>query len=275
MTSVIAWMSRDPGPGIWAVADSRITGDHGQPLVDIAPKLFELPIVVRIPGADGFFSQVSYQASVGFAYTGDAFVGLAVAELGRTVLGHLIHGQHGVVPSLHEVGLALGYIARSIFEPLRDRRAPGDFEGLLFGWCPCTNRLQIIRITEARGRSGVIECEVIDSDDPSQMLCVIGSDRDGVREAIEQFREAEDPGSLRWWRAPRFVLRGRILVDADPLVGGWISTVIANGPTTQSLVDVVPRVYGEPEAALWLGGLDVLNIVNNVGPCGVGLAGLA
>ncbi len=275
MTSVVAWLSRETIPGIWAVADSRITGAHGQPLVDVAPKLFELPIIVRIPGTQGFFSERSYEARVGFGFSGDAFVGLAVAELGRTVLGNLIHQQPRVVPSLHDVGLALGHIARAIFEPLRDRHAGGDFEAILFGWCPQVQRLQIIRIAEEPALSGIVRCEVLDSDDPTHMLLAIGSDPSAVRDEIRQYRDSVDLESISWWRAPRFVLGSRILAEVDPLIGGWISTVIANGPHTQSFVDVVPRVYGEPEASVRLGGLDIANIVNNVGPCGVGLTGLA
>src|SRR5215218_623450 len=91
MTLAAAWCNyeREDAPSVWMASDSRISADEA-PLIDEGIKIYELPVICRVPGEQGFFDEEVIATSVGIACAGSSLVFQHVAGTLVPILSNLI-----------------------------------------------------------------------------------------------------------------------------------------------------------------------------------------
>lgn len=239
MTSIICWhnKSEDWYPGLWAVADSRVSGDSGT-MTDSLQKLFALPINVY-EGDSRFTREHCHRIlHVCYGFAGSTLIGTAVKDILASCLDNLselaYYDENGDVarsidermPSIEDIArlgqkIAQKYlIAMGFSYPLSAR-----CEILIFGFCKKSYSHKIFVLKNAPEHPADIGFEEKNISDGEYLI--LGDKVEVVREEIERknITCAEDP----YWkgRAPIVALQQIIKDSSLASVGGYAHLCIA------------------------------------------------
>lgn len=278
MTAIAIWFNNESQehPTLWVAADSRISASQtGRVLLEDGAKIFPLQIVCREPGADGFFSKVSYFHSIGFCFAGNTLMGQNAYLSLAPLLSNLI-SPTGYAPSMADIALYVHTYLQRTFDDYKSRVGEhAIFEAALFGYCHSIKGLAIIHFRPQM----------------SDGMCVLGaSTKNGMRtgefqylgdkkdlmtkrlsEALSGMSSPGRPIS----RMPRYVIQDCIDDESLPSIGGDLQLGIASSFGFQPLALCKPRIVGQPEAFLSYLGRELTTELLHVGEARVGFPALA
>ncbi|AWB34717.1 hypothetical protein [Orrella marina] len=278
MTAIAIWFNNESQehPTLWVAADSRISASQtGRVLLEDGAKIFPLQIVCREPGADGFFSNLSYFHSVGFCFAGNTLMGQNAYLSLAPLLSNLI-SPTGYVPSMADIARYVHTYLQRTFDDYKSRVGKhAIFEAALFGYCHSIKALAIIHFRPQM----------------SDGMCVLGASTKNVMRTGE-FQYLGDKNELMTKRLsealsgvpapgrpisrmPRYVIQDCIDDESLPSIGGDLQLGIASSFGFQPLALCKPRIVGQPEAFLSYLGRELTTELLHVGEARVGFPALA
>jgi hypothetical protein len=238
VTLVAVWNAEDR---IYAIADTRIIRSAGNILTEHGPKILPLSVVCKQPGNTagwGWFDKVVFAGSVGFAYSGSTLSALATHALAAVFTSHLIGNPGAQLPSLQDIAIAVGKIARQYMQDVGQLAATDAlFTATIFGHCPQLGRLRVFEIAPRLSSNAVqVTVTEFDTSDLDNVL-IIGSCPDLLRQRIHDVRSAAEHQIVRD-RAPMQALQSIIDDNSNESVGGslqlaWVTSagfeIVARG----------------------------------------------
>jgi hypothetical protein len=235
VTLVAVWNAEDR---IYAIADTRIIRSAGNILTEHGPKILPLSVVCKQPGTAGWFDKVVFAGSVGFAYSGSTLSALATHALADVFTSHLIGNPGSQLPSLQDIAIAVGKIARQYMQDVGQLAATDAlFTATIFGHCPQLGRLRVFEIAPRLSSNAVqVTVTEFDTSDLDNVL-IIGSCPDLLRQRIHDVRSAAEHQIVRD-RAPMQALQSIIDDNSNESVGGslqlaWVTSagfeIVARG----------------------------------------------
>lgn len=268
---------------IWAVADSRISEAHKDAggkvtystLHDHAPKIFSIPITIRGPNEHGAFEKSLYQNSVGFAYSGSSLIGCGVSQAVTPLLTSLIAiDPKQQRPRLIDIAVLVGHVFYEYMKALGfsvGERANAEFA--VMGLCPATMRMQLFCLRPEIDTSMKIAVSLMDTS-PDDAYLLLGHRKEDIEKLIDEERSKHPQRSVPWWRAPRTVIERCIADPSYPTIGGTIQ--LAVGKIQEFGLRWIAKPTGEgAKASMSYLGLTVLNEARQIGPCMIGMTGMA
>lgn len=269
MTIAVVWQEEN---ALWAVADTRLSAQGtatAQRITDHGPKLFPLAVTVRVPGSSGFFNQTKLQTSIGYLYAGYNGPALATHSLCSAVLQSLITSDNRV-PSLCEIANFICSLAQRY---MRDWAEcwPNHwkFTVLIFGWCTINRQLQTYKLAASIEGRILVTMQRLDTLNP----VAIGSGVEEFAKQLEMLRSGSD-AFRRTARLPLLAVEQLVARNARDDVGGDVQIGYVTSAGLQILGRVRPVTPGQPKAKMTFLGIDELEL-GDVGPCRVGLSGIA
>lgn len=225
MTAIAIWRNTElpNNPSLWAVADSLVS-QGPMPLIGDAAKLFSLPVVCRIPGPDGFFSQICFEHSYGYAFAGSTLVGQNTYLSLIPLLTNLVYPKH-YAPTLMDVAAYVTNYFAAIFDDLRiSMGANAIFDVAIFGWCPVRHALEIYRIKPTMVGTGVYEIKMEFIDFTEEQFVYLGDSSTQISELISAAIAAEGTETRR----PKTIIESCISSEDYPTIGGDVQVAIAD-----------------------------------------------
>jgi hypothetical protein len=226
VTLVAVWIAEG---SINAIADTRIIRSAGNILTEHGPKILPLSVVCKQPGTAGWYDKVVFAGSVGFAYSGSTLSALATHALADVFTSHLIGNPGAQLPSLHDIAIAVGKIAKQYMQDVGQLAGPDAlFTATIFGHCPQLGQLRIFEIAPQLSSSAVqVTVTEFDTSDPDNVL-IFGSCPDLLRQRIHDVRSAAEHQVVRD-RAPMHALQSIIDDNSNESVGGslqlaWVTS---------------------------------------------------
>ncbi|WP_123633067.1 hypothetical protein [Pseudomonas viridiflava] len=240
MTSIICWnnQSEDWYPGVWAVADSRVSGNTGT-MTDNLQKLFTLP--VNLYEGDSRYTMEHCQRilHVCYGFAGSTLIGTAVKDMLASCLDNLsevaFYDEHGDVdrsaeermPSIEEIAKLAQKIAQKyLFAVGFSYPDNARCEILIFGLCKKSKGYKIFVLKNAPEHPADIRIE--EKHIASGEYLILGDKVEVVREEIERknITCGEDP----YWkgRTPILALQQIIKDSSLSSVGGYAHLCIAS-----------------------------------------------
>ncbi|MBW1250979.1 hypothetical protein I7860_30400 [Pseudomonas tolaasii] len=239
MTSIICWnnQSEDWYPGLWAVADSRVSGQSGT-MTDSLQKLFALP--VNIYEGDSKFTGEFCQRilHVCYGFSGSTLIGTAVKDMLASCLDNLsemaYYDENGDVhrsveermPSIEEIArlaqkIAQKYLIAVGFSYPDNARC----EIVIFGFCKKSNDYKIFVLKNAPEHPADILIE--EKNIAAGEYLILGDKVEVVREEIE--RKKITCAEYPYWkgRTPIVALQQIIKDSSLASVGGYAHLCIA------------------------------------------------
>lgn len=276
MTAVVCWVNKETNPPfVWAASDSRVTV-NGSVLSDSIVKLFSVPVVCRRPGDTGFFDTVYFNHSMGLAVAGNAILGLSLYATLVPLTTSLIGPDESASPSLRDLAELVARLHRELSRQigvLAPQTVPTEV--LVFGYCRRFNEDQIYRLSPdfGQGQERGFETQVSRADTSDAAAIVqLGSHKIEIASRIAEVRTREVRGTL-WWRAPQHVLQSVIRSEEFPEIGGGLQLAWASS-TGVSLITPL-QVSASGTQAMSYSGFDLSEVIGPIGPCQVGMTGLA
>jgi hypothetical protein len=227
MTSVVCWRNNDDIlPGIWAVADSRVSSESGV-LSDAVPKLFSLPVYCFED--DDFLKENPVRIlNPMLAISGSTFISLNLKEVLSNYLGNLREvtfydrldmTPEERMPSLEEIArlaqqIATGYL-RSV-GTIYPRLARCEI--LLFGFCKRNKEFKGFLLSNSSKDPANISIQEHDFAEGQELI--LGDRKSQVVQEIHSARAQCKIGSLNWGRAPITALAQLLRREAITTVGG-------------------------------------------------------
>jgi hypothetical protein len=292
MTAIACWIENNrPAecPNItqqflWAVGDSRVSNQaqdiYGNSsystLHDSAVKIFSVPVTIRSPDDHGSFSNICYFSSLGIAYSGSSITGHNIVSAIAPLLSSLNTLDASALPSLADIAGLLGRIADNYIRSFGFTASPSRAysEMSLLGFCPATHMAQIFLIEPKVDSSFSIDVQEFRPKQEGDYL-LLGDRKDELRALIAKERKLHSHGSLRWWRSPASVIKRCIADKNFQTIGGHIQLGIGTLAGFQIKWIATPIEEGKSPAAFTYLGLSVLNDQLGVGPCFIGMEGMA
>lgn len=277
MTTVAIWINREmPASHIWAVGDTRLssTGNQKVGVLDEATKLFSLPIRCCRPDSSGFFSDCYFSHTIGFAYAGNATIGLNLYSALLPLLSGLA-SVDGSVPRLDHIAefvVRLLYrLTHSRNQHLMDRASA---EVSIFGYCCVESRFRIFHLTPAFSEQVFrVDFSEVSTSAEDQLL-LLGECKDQIFEEIQRKRAGLEYGSIQWWRAPKSVISTIISRNTYPGIGGSLQMGIADERGYFPFMVCSPLEDGAPPATLSYLGLSSSEDLGRIGGCHVNMPGM-
>lgn len=259
MTAIAIWY--EPADRrVWAVGDTRVVGAYDRPLTDGASKLLPLSVACRQPGRDGFYTDLTFQTSWGFAYAGSTLYALMSYAVANACLANLIHAAGAAPPSIAQAATMFQRIGRVY---LQDIHEGGGFEAAIFGWCPARRQFVGYKLSDNCNTRTEIALQT------PRDLIQLGGRQEEIRTAVNAMLEANECAPII--RVPKVVISQMIRGDVDPRIGGAVQV----GRATQEGFDLVGTVEvyegRGPEAYMSLLGFNVQDVIGSVGHCQVGI----
>jgi len=272
MTLVAIWYEKFDG-ALWAIADTRVGARHeGQSgrevLTEHAAKLFPLHLVCLQPGASGFFDDVSFARSFGFAFAGDSLPATMTYAVTSACLNGLTALRGAALPSLDDVAACIHRIAKKFLS-----RHGINFEIAVFGWCPIHDSPKVFRVT-ARTLSGTPDVKVDQFDLMARgEVLLLGAHKEEVHEHIERFASSNGTSVLR---IPKQVLRELVKSHRFDEIGGHIQEGLAGHDKNFRLMySFQPYEEGQARAGRFIMGLDIDEDIGLIGNHKIGAIGMA
>lgn len=267
MTAIVIWQNNEQPqyPGLWVVADSRISS-AGSVVTDAGAKIFALPVVCRMPGPSGFFTEVCYSHSYGYCFAGSTLLGQNTYLEMLPLLGNLIVNRSNS-PSFKEVSAyVFGYL-RNAYDEYKQIAGPASmFEVALFGYCTRESKLFASKYYPELV-DGIYQLTRLDIDlSSSGTFLYLGDHRESmsaeIRAAVSQ--TGEQPPDFQ--RMPRYKLQEIIEAGAYASIGGDIQLGIANSLGFNPYSILKPRIRGQSNAYYSYLGRELTPELSQVGP---------
>jgi hypothetical protein len=273
VTLVAVWIAEG---SINAIADTRIIRSAGNILTEHGPKILPLSVVCKQPGTAGWYDKVMFAGSVGFAYSGSTLSALATHALADVFTSHLIGNPDAQLPSLHDIAIAAGKIARQYMQDVGQLAGPDAlFTATIFGHCPQLERLRIFEIAPQLSSSAVqVTVTEFDTSDPDNVL-IFGSCPDLLRQRIHDVRSAAEHQVVRD-RAPMHALQSIIDDNSNESVGGslQLAWVTSAGFEIVALAVWIPAKENGRNMASLILGFDI-GEADHIGQYKISTTGLA
>jgi hypothetical protein len=267
LTAVAVWF--EPFDRVvWAVADSRVTnpGPIGGTITDAAAKLLPLALRCHQPGSDGFFSSLTLQTSLGFAFAGSTLPALNTFAVASACLQNLISGRGAPPPSIRDIAGLVQRIAERY-----SRETMSAFEAMVFGWCPLERGYCAFVVKPDPASSplavSISQQRLYEPD----FVALLGTHQSEVRDEIRRMLLTMQGQELK--RAPKLALQNLVANESLRGIGGTllIGTSTPLGFELKSYVR--PVVVGQPAAARYFLGIDIDQEIGQVGHHIIGMTG--
>ncbi|NMY90436.1 hypothetical protein [Pseudomonas oryzihabitans] len=240
MTSIICWNNKheDWYPGIWAVADSKVSSDAGI-MTDSLQKLFVLPVNIY-QGEDEVTREHSHKIlSVCYGFSGSTLIGTSVKDILALCLDNLTEMNYydesgdisksieGRIPSIEEIAkltqkIAQKYlIAMGAYHPNNAR-----CEIVVFGFCKKHNESKIYVLKNSPEQPAIVSFE--EKNFWGEEYVILGDRKEDVRKEIERKNIACAEEKHWKGRAPIVALQQIIKNSSLETIGGHIQICMAN-----------------------------------------------
>jgi hypothetical protein len=276
MTAIAIWCNEEVtnNPSLWIAADSRVTSGQAV-LVEDAAKIIGLQVLCRSPAADGFFSNVYHEHTIGYCFAGSTLMGQNSYLGFAPMLNNLISPTQ-YVPSMADIAQHVLSFLRLTFDEYKVRAGQGAvFEAAIFGFCPRSNVLstyhfhpQMIDTTLQMTSTAYVGMR-------SREFVYLGDEGTTMRERIANAFAGEDAPGRPVNRVPRYVIQDRIDDETSESIGGDIQLGIADRLGFHPLTLCKPRVQGQSAAYMSYLGRDLTGGIGHVGEATVGMLGMA
>ncbi|WP_047535012.1 hypothetical protein [Methylotenera sp. N17] len=266
MTAIAIWGNyENNSPSLWIAADSRINHSSTSILIEDAAKVFVLPVICRSPGAQGFFSEVSYENTFGYCFSGSTLIGQNTFLAILPLLSNLISSPGYVVPMSAIAKFIHSYFLRTFDDYKEFSPVPMLAELALFGFCHATNKLCIFHFKPVQV-DGIFSISYTAHEDIKDKDFIYLGDRSEemksrLRTALSAALSPDNASS----RSPRNVINSCIHDETFSTIGGDIQLGIANAYGYKAYSLCKPRVPGEPEAYISYLGREISEDISRVG----------
>ncbi|ELY1990385.1 hypothetical protein SL034_005535 [Vibrio harveyi] len=230
MTSIICWKNEEESESLWAVSDSRVTGNNGR-MTDNCPKLFKMEVKAR--SAEHLpHHEPELLFTFGFGFAGSTLVGMNVKEMLSQYLSSLTslpthNGQAPRKPSLQDVANVAKSIAEKYISFLAVCYQDNlGFEFTVFGFCHQSNQYKVFHARNEISRPLELQLNAVGVSN-GQFL-IIGDRKGEITDMISEFRETVAERTLNWWRAPFVCLASIVRDDSMETIGGYLQFVISS-----------------------------------------------
>lgn len=246
MTSVVCWLNNDVWyPGIWAVADSRVSSDAGS-MSDSLPKLFAIPL--NIYEGENKITRQSPQRmlNVGFGFAGSSLIGNSVKEVLALCLdnlsetayydkeGELVVPLRDRIPTIEEVAILAQKIAKKYLMHLGVcHPQSARCEIVVFGYCKVRNYNRVFLLKNSPESPGDISVE--EKDIGNEGYVILGDRKQEVMDMIEA--KNKKCSSEPYWegRGPIMALQQIIRNSSVPTIGGCIQICVVTDFTARTM----------------------------------------
>lgn len=234
MTSIICWLNRDEYmPGIWAVSDSRISGQYGV-MTDNCPKL-------SVIHANSFDRQDFLRRhpkrviSFGFGFAGSTLVGANVGGMLATLLGDLSEIQYydapdlqfeAKIPALADIAELARKLAEDYVKSIGVSYPTGaKSEIVIFGFCRRSTSFKVLKISNSPHAPALLSVEDMPVSDAQ--VAVLGDKKAVIEELIKSKRSQFEVGTSNWQRTPIIVLSNILSENHPGSIGGYLQMCAA------------------------------------------------
>jgi len=240
MTSIICWNnnSEDWYPGLWAVADSRVSSDAGT-MTDSLQKLFVLPVNIYQGGATVTREHSHKILSVCYGFAGSTLIGTSVKDILALCLDNLTemnyYDENGDVsksieermPSIEEIAKLTQKIAQKYLMAMGSNH-PNNArcEIVIFGFCKKYNDTKIYVLKNSPEQPAKIRFE--EKNISGGEYVILGDRKEDVRKEIERKNIA--CAEEQYWkgRTPIIALQQIIKNTSLATIGGHAQICMAN-----------------------------------------------
>jgi hypothetical protein len=258
MTLAVIW--QEDGKQ-WCVADTRLVGGNDRPTMEIAPKLFAIPVVVTALDSDYDSYEPHYRTQYGFVYAGAALPASMTAATASTFLQKLARPGRRDPPTFEQIAELVHRLAKRFMADRRQFGSEGIFSAAFFGWCPHAMKYKIAHI-DGRNDAGSFRVELSYPPPPQtdgDPWLVLGSGAPMFTSALAAYRSTERNITKRY--VPRRVVDKIVSDGQEPTVGGATSIGMAHKYGFELCCAIEP---GTPERVTF-NGLDLETEVGDVG----------
>lgn len=270
MTAIAIWCNNEVSrSSLWVAADSRISNLQSVLLEDGA-KIFSLPIICRSPGVDGFFSEISYQHTVGYCFAGSTLIGQNTFLSILPLLGNLISHPGYVVPLAEVANFIHAYLLRTFNDYRQTATNPSLAEIAVFGHCHATSKVCVFHFKPVVEQGLYTISYTSNLDMKSNDFIYLGDMRSEVTSRISNAITADPTPGRPQSRAPRYVIEECIQDQHFPTIGGDLQLGIADSDGFRAYSICKPRVRGAPEAYISYLGREITPDIRQVGEAAVG-----
>lgn len=271
MTSIVIWKNDESplNPNLWVVADSRVSNDNRK-LIDDATKIFQLPIIIKSPGKDGFFSNIYFQYSFGYCFAGSTLMGQNSYLSLLPLLSNLVSVESDI-PSLREISnYALNYFQKTFVEYLEVHTINAMFEASIFGYCHVEKKLQAAHFYPTSKNEGMRITLKMENFDNGTSFLYLGDEKDLMKDKIYKYMEQKTEPGRPNSRAPRYAIEDAINDDSLKTIGGDIQLGIANSNGFEFYKICKPYEQGKPESYISYLGRELTPELSIIGKTRVG-----
>lgn len=272
MTSIICWNNKNEDwyPGLWAVADSKVSSDAGT-MTDSLQKLFVLPVNIYQGEAKVTRERSHKILSICYGFAGSTLIGTSVKDILALCLDNLTEMNYydessdisksveERIPSIEEIAkltqkIAQKYLmAMGAYHPKSAR-----CEIVIFGFCKKYNDSKIYVLKNSPEQPAKISFEEKNVSDGEYVI--LGDRKEDVRKEIE--RKNITCAEEQYWkgRTPIVALQQIIKNSSLETIGGHVQICVANRFVSRTMY--ISDVTGEKFLLL---GFDMFSDFGNLG----------
>jgi len=240
MTSIICWNNKNEDwyPGLWAVADSRVSSDTGT-MTDSLQKLFVLPVNIYQGEAKITRQHPHKILSVCYGFAGSTLIGSSVKDILALCLDNLTETNYyddradipksieERMPSIEEIAKLTQKIAQKYLMSvgaLHPKNARCEI--VVFGFCKKQNDTKIYILKnspEQPAKIGFEERRISDGE-----YVILGDRKEDVRKEIE--RKNITCADKEYWKDRTPIIALQQIIKNSPLatIGGHAQICMAN-----------------------------------------------
>jgi hypothetical protein len=208
MTSIVCWINKEDGDVLWAVSDSRVSGQNGI-MTDNCPKMSKITAVAY--QADDYLKSTPVTIlSFGFAFAGSTLIGTNVKEMLSTLLSDLQENMYydnesiplaDKIPSLLEIATLVKVLGEKyIFSLGQFYPSSAKCEFVVFGFCRRTASFHAYKVSNSFETQTELRVTSEQIDDGSCLI--LGDQKEPVLKLIDTFKAKFDDNTMNWWRSP-------------------------------------------------------------------------
>lgn len=268
MTLAAVWCSYENAavPVLWMASDSRISAEKDR-LIDEGVKVFEIPVVCRGAGPDGFFDQKYFEGTIGLVCAGGTLVFQNVYGTLVPMLGNLISPPRAI-PSVGDIADLIGRLMTLYVRSLGARRPDAHQVSIVVGGLEVNGSPVAFELRPRVGPDGLIEFLPTEVDLAPGKVRFIGEGVGEAREFVQELIARDRPGVSRD-RAALNVIRSFIDDEAKPTIGGDIQIGHTVRGTFRRVASVAPGPAHSKRSLRRLNSID-LDELGPVGQCVIG-----
>lgn len=278
MTSIICWNNRAEEwyPGLWAVADSRVSSDAG-PMTDSMQKLFVLPVNLYREDSQLTREYSRRILNVCYGFAGSTLIGTSVKDILALCLDNLtelnFYDGDGEVfrslgermPSIEEIArLAQKITQKYLLAMGQCHPKSARCEIIIFGFCKKQNGTRAFVLKNTPEEPALVSFE--EKDVSGSEYVVLGDKKEEVLRVAERKRVA--CAGERYWkgRAPILALQQIIKDSSLSSIGGYAQICMATSFASRTVYIADVAAYKFP-----LLGFDAFTDLGAVGGFSISL----